>query len=163
MLIKVLNKRKMSETENLTEILKYIQESSYAILNYVRSDLTPVSRAMGSFSPDGDDLFFSTSKDSSKVLEIKKNKRVSFYFEHDNQSPEIWRSVLLIGDAEPVKVGTDDYEKAIDRLAAKSPRFKERVAKGDLGNAVIYKIITNEFQYTDRSKGNGPARKFVVK
>ncbi|NTW48155.1 MAG: pyridoxamine 5'-phosphate oxidase family protein [Chlorobiales bacterium] len=153
----------MSQAENKTEILKYILDSKYALLTYVRNDLTPVSRAMGSFAPDGDDLYFSTGKDTSKVQEIEKNKRVSFYFEHDNQAPESWKSVLLIGDAEQVSVGTTDYDKAVERMGAKSPRFRERISKGDLGSAAIYKINTSEFEYLDRSKGNGPARKIVIK
>ena len=152
----------MSQTENKTEIQKYILASRYALLNYVRHDLTPISRAIGSFAPDGDDLFFSTGKESSKVEEINKNKRVSFYFEHDNQVLEDWKSVLLIGDAEPVQVGSSDYNKAIDRLGAKSPRFRERVAKGDLDSALIYKINTREFEYLDRSKGYGPPLKISV-
>ncbi len=153
----------MSQRESKYEISKYILDSKYALLTYVRSDLTPVSRAMGSFAPDGDNLFFSTSKESAKVPEIEKNKRVSFYFEHDNQAPEGWKSVLLIGDAVQVSVGSSDYEKAVERLGNKSPRFKERVAKGDLGSAAIYKINTNAFEYLDRSKGNGPPQKIVVK
>ena len=153
----------MSQTENKTEIYKYILASRYALLNYVRHDLTPVSRAIGSFAPDGDDLFFSTGKESAKVQEINKNKRVSFYFEHDNQVQENWKSVLLIGDAEPVSVGSSDYNKAIERLGDKSPRFRERVAKGDLDSAVIYRINTSELEYLDRSKGYGPPLKISVR
>ncbi|TLU54211.1 MAG: pyridoxamine 5'-phosphate oxidase family protein [Chlorobium sp.] len=152
----------MSQIGSKTEIQKYILASRYAVLNYVRRDLTPVSRAIGSFAPDGDDLFFSTGKESSKVAEIHINKRISFYFEHDNQVLENWKSVLLIGDAEPVSVGSSDYNKAIERLGAKSPRFRERVAKGDLDSAVIYRINTSEFEYLDRSKGYGPPLKISV-
>lgn len=153
----------MSQTNNKSEIQKYILDSKYALLNYVRSDLTPVSRAIGSFAPDGDDLFFSTRQETSKVKEIEKNRRVSFYFEHDNQAPESWKSLLLIGDAEPVSVSSQDYEKAVERLGAKSPRFKERVEKGELDITVIYRIKTSEFQYLDRSKGYGPPLKSLVK
>ena len=78
----------MSNTESQSEILQYILDTKHALLTYVRSDLTPVSRAIGSFAPDGEDLFFSTSKESAKVKEIEKNRRVSFYFQHDNQVPE---------------------------------------------------------------------------
>ena len=152
----------MSQTENLPEIRTYILDSKYALLTYVRRDLTPVSRAIGSFAPDGDDLYFSTGKESSKVQEIKYNKRVSFYFEHDNQVLESWKSVLLIGDAEPVSAGSADYDKAIERLGAKSPRFRERVANGDLDSAVIYRINTRELEYLDRSKGYGPPLKISV-
>jgi pyridoxamine 5'-phosphate oxidase len=152
----------MSQSEIQTEILKYILDAKHALLTYVRSDLSPISRTMGSFAPDGENLFFSTGKESSKVREIEKNKRVSFFFEHDNQAPESWKSLLLIGNAEQVSVGSTDYEKAVDRLGAKSPRFRERIAKGELGSAAIYRIKTSELEYVDRSKGNGPLRKIVV-
>ncbi|MGB9080803.1 MAG: pyridoxamine 5'-phosphate oxidase family protein [Desulfuromonadaceae bacterium] len=153
----------MSQSESNTEILKYIQDSKFALLTYVRDDLTPVTRAIGSFAPDGEDLYFSTGKESSKVREIEKNRRVSFYFEHDNQTPDSWKSVLLIGDAKQVSAGSSDYDKGLERLGARSPRFRERIAKGDLGGAAIYRISTRELEYLDRSKGNGPARKIIVK
>ena len=153
----------MSETENYSEIWNYILDAKYALLTYVRSDLTPVSRAMGSFAPDGANLYFSTGKDTAKVPEIEKNRRVSFYFEHDNQQPDTWRSVLLIGDADQVNADSMDYATALERLGAKSPRFRERIAKGDLASAAIYRITTREVEYLDRSKGNGPTQRIIVK
>jgi pyridoxamine 5'-phosphate oxidase len=153
----------MSQRENQTEIQNYILESKYALLTYVRGDLTPISRTIGSFASDGVTLFFSTSKESQKVKEIEQNKRISFYFEHDNQLAESWKSVLLIGDAEQVSADSADYDQAIERLGAKSPRFRERIAKGDLGSAAIFRIHTRELEYLDRTKGKGPASKIVVK
>jgi nitroimidazol reductase NimA-like FMN-containing flavoprotein (pyridoxamine 5'-phosphate oxidase superfamily) len=152
----------MSQSEIQTEILQYIRDAKYALLTYVRSDLSPISRTMGSFAPDGENLYFSTGKESSKVREIEKHQRVSFFFEHDNQAPESWKNLLLIGNAEQVNAGSTDYERAVERLGAKSPRFRERIAKGDLGSAVIYRIKTSEFEYLDRSKGNGPLSKVAV-
>jgi nitroimidazol reductase NimA-like FMN-containing flavoprotein (pyridoxamine 5'-phosphate oxidase superfamily) len=152
----------MSQTESQAEILKYIQDSKVALLTYVRNDLTPVSRAMGSYAPDGLNLYFSTGKSAAKVQEIEKNRRVSFYFEHDNQATESWKSVLLIGDAEQVRAGSTDYATALDRLGAKSPRFRERIAKNELDSAAIYRINTRELEYLDRSKGNGPTQKIVL-
>lgn len=148
----------MSREEHLAEILQYIVDSRYALLTYVRSDLTPISRTMGSFAPDGVDLFFSTGKATAKVPEIEKNRRTSFFFEHDNQAPEHWKSLLLIGDAEPLSAGSSDYDKAVERLAAKSPRFRERVEKKDLDSAAIFRINTRELEYVDRSKGNSPTK-----
>jgi len=153
----------MSEEANYSEVLTYIQESKFAVLNYVRSDLTPVSRAMGSFAPDGANLYFSTGKDTAKVPEIEKNRRVSFYFERDNQQPDKWRSVLLIGDADQVSAGSTDYATALERLGAKSPRFKERIDKGDLDSATVYKITTREIEYLDRSSGYAGTRKIAVR
>ncbi|NMW22544.1 MAG: pyridoxamine 5'-phosphate oxidase family protein [Chlorobiaceae bacterium] len=153
----------MSHSEVKTEILKYILDAKYGLLNYVRSDQSPISRTIGSFAPDGENLFFSTGKESSKVREIEKNNRVSFFFEHDNQAPESWKSLLLIGDAEPVSVGSAVYDTAVERLGAKSPRFRERIAKGDLANAVIYRIKTSELEYLNRSNGNTPLQKIAVR
>jgi nitroimidazol reductase NimA-like FMN-containing flavoprotein (pyridoxamine 5'-phosphate oxidase superfamily) len=153
----------MSQPENQSDILNYIQETRFSLLTYVRSDLTPVSRAIGSFALDGTGLFFSTGKENAKVREIENHKRVSFYFEHDNQNPASWKSVLLIGDAEQVNAGSATYDNAVARLSAKSPRFRERIANGERESVAIYRINTSEFEYLDRSKGNGPARKIFLR
>ena len=153
----------MSAATAKDEILQYILESKYAALSYVRQDLAPVTRAMGSFAPHGNDLFFSTGKDTAKVREIGQHSRVSFYFEHDNQAAEAWKSVLLIGDAREVPAGGEDYHAALQSLSAKNPRFRERVAKGDLENAVIYKVTVTELEYLDRSKGYGTPRRILIR
>lgn len=147
--------------QDYREILDYVTTSKFGLLTYVRSDLAPISRAMGSFAPDGIDLFFSTGRDTAKVPEIARNERVSFYFEHDGQLPENWKSVLLIGDAELLE-GGDDYDVAVSLLIAKSPRFRERVEKGDLAGAAVYRINTREVQFLDRSRGYGPPVVSVV-
>jgi general stress protein 26 len=148
----------MSEEKNFTEILDYIANSKTAVLTYVREDLAPVSRAMGSFTPDGLDLYFSTRKVAAKVGEIFRNKRVSFFFEHDNQTPDAWKNVLLIGDAEQVTEG-HDLEAAVELLSARNPRFMERIAQGELPNTAIFRIRTKEIEYLNRSKGYGYVQK----
>jgi len=144
------------------EILAYITAMKFGVLNYVRSDLAPVSRAMGSFASDGLDIYFSTGLSSAKVGEIALNKRVSFYFEHDNQAPETWKSVLVIGDAELLNSDDTRFDTAVSSLSAKSPRFRERVEKGDLASAAVYRLAAREIQYLDRSAGYGPPRIVVV-
>jgi len=153
----------MSTAENYTEIQEYVQKSKFGLLTYVREDLTPISRTMGSFAYDGTALYFSSGKETAKVAEIARNKRVSFFFEHDSQSPGSWKSVLLIGDAELLAPGSKEYDTSIEGLSAKSPRFKDRVAKGDLGSAAIYRIGVAEIEYLDRSRGAGPAQRILVK
>lgn len=153
----------MSEIQNHDEIISYIQGTKVALLTYLRGDLTPVTRAIGSFAADDTDLFFSTGKDTAKVSEIEKQKRVSFYIEQANQAPDTWKSVLLIGDAALLDTGSVDYATALQHLGAKSPRFKERIDKGDLGSAAIYKINTREIEYLDRSSGYAGVRKIAVK
>ncbi|NTW52529.1 MAG: hypothetical protein HGB22_08075 [Chlorobiaceae bacterium] len=148
----------MSREERLAEIQQYILDTKYALLTYVRSDLSPITRTMGSFAPDGLNIFFSTGKATSKVKEIEKNRRASFFFEHDNQLPEQWKSLLLVGEAEALSAGSSDYDKAVERLAAKSPRFRQRVENGELDSAAIYRINTSELEYVDRSTSNSPTR-----
>ncbi|KAF0219095.1 MAG: putative stress protein [Geobacteraceae bacterium] len=143
------------------EVLDYIGRSKFAVLTYVREDLAPVSRAMGSFAPDGLDLYFSTRKDAPKVQEIDRHRNVSFFFEHDNQALETWKNVLLIGEAEQLEQG-DKLDRAVLLLGNRNPRFKERVANGELQNTAIFRIRTKEIEYLDRSKGNGSVKKEYV-
>jgi pyridoxamine 5'-phosphate oxidase len=140
------------------EISNYIQQTKFAVLTYVRHDLTPISRAMGSFALDGNDLIFSTRRDAGKVGEIGRHRRVSFFFEHDNQAPDTWKNVLLIGEAEPV-TGGPDLDTAVAQLSARSPRFRERAARGELSDTAIFRIRTREIEYLDRSAGYGAVQK----
>ncbi len=148
----------MSDVENLAEISQYIRDSRYAVLNYVREDLSPISRTIGSFALDGDDLFFSTGKDAAKVREIGNHPRLSVHFEREGQELESWKSVLLVGDAEQASSGTSGHEHAVSLLSAKSPRFRERVERGDLAGIVIHRIRIREFQFLDFSKSPVPLR-----
>jgi len=147
----------MSDQGN-EDILEYIAATRFGVLNYVRSDLAPVSRVMGSFAGSGFDIFFSTGRQNAKVGEIALNKRVSFYFQHDNQAPETWKSVLVIGDARLLGKDDDGFETAVSALSAKSPRFRERVEKGELASAAVYRLVAKEVQYLDRTAGYGAPR-----
>lgn len=97
------------------------------------------------------------------MRKLEKHKRVSFYIEQANQTPDTWKSVLLIGDAEPLETGSADYATALLRLGAINPRFKERIEKGDLDSATVYKITTREIEYLDRSSGYAGVRKIAVR
>jgi len=150
----------MSQNELLSEALDYAKNTRFATLNYVRQDNAPVSRAIGSFAFDGSKVVFSTQKDAAKVSAIKLNKRISFFFEHDNQELASWKSVLALGSAEIVE---EKQEK--DRIAAilalRNPRFKERIDKGELDKVALFSLKTEEVQYLDRS--NGPAGNKAIK
>jgi nitroimidazol reductase NimA-like FMN-containing flavoprotein (pyridoxamine 5'-phosphate oxidase superfamily) len=142
----------MSNNELLKEALNYAQKTRFATLNYIRQDKTPISRAMGSFAFDGSNIVFSSQNDAAKVSAIKSNKRISFFFEHENQELASWKSVLAIGNAELVEEKTEkDRVAAI--LAARNPRFKERIDKGELDKVALFSIKTDEIQYLDRGKG----------
>lgn len=151
----------MSNTQWEEEVIDYIAKSSFAILAYVREDKTPILRSMGSFATSGLDLYFTSRKDSVKVKEIEINQQVSFFFEHDNQSLPSWKSVLLSGKVELIEK-EPEFSKGVELLCNKNPRFKERVAKGELETSGIFKIKTREIEYLDYSKGFGFVQKFKL-
>lgn len=151
----------MSNEQWQKEVTEYIKETKYAILSYVREDGVPVLRSMGGFVLSGLDIYFSSGKATAKVNEIEKHKQVSFFFEQDNQTLPAWKSVLLIGDAEQVAEG-GERDKAVELLSNKSPKFKEKVANGELPNIAIFKIKAREIQYLDWSKGPGNVQKIIL-
>jgi len=151
----------MNETSWQSEVIDYITKTKFAVLAYVREDKIPLVRSMGSFALSGFNLYFSSGKNTSKVSEIVKNPQVSFFFEHPNQNLENWKSVLVLGRAELLTTGTE-YDNAVELLGNRNPRFKERVAKGELAHTAIFKIKAKEIEYLDYSKGFGNVQKFKL-
>lgn len=150
----------MNTKELHREITEYIDAAKFAVLGYVRRDQTPLLRAMGSFVPDGLDLYFSTGKNAPKVQEIGRNQRISFFFEHDNQELPTWRNVLLLGLAEKVENVTE-LQHAVKLLSNRSPHFKEQVARGNLPETQIFRLRTDEVEYLDFGRGMGHVHRVV--
>ena len=144
----------MSDTQLQSEALAYIANSRFGLLTYIRPDGAPITRAMGSFAPDRENIVFSTQSKSGKVSAISSNERVSFFFEQDGQELAQWKNVLVIGNAIPAE---SDAEKARQAaiLAQRNPRFKEKIEKDGLNGTSIFTLKTEEIQYLDRSKGSG--------
>lgn len=136
------------------EALAYISSTRFGLLTYVRSDKSPVTRAMGSFALDGADIVFSTQTKAAKVAAITADKRISFFFEQDNQEPAKWINALVIGDVEsPQNDSEKDHLIAI--LSQRNPKFKEKVEKDGLTGTSIFTLKTKEIQYLNRSNGLG--------
>jgi len=151
----------MSNAPLHREVADYIDATTFAVLAYVRNDQAPVLRAMGSFVSSGLDIYFSTRKDAAKVQEISQHPRISFFFEHDNQELSAWRNVLLVGHAERIETGVE-LQRAVDLLSSRNPRFRERIAQGDLPNTQIFKLKTEEVEYLDYGQGLGHVQKVVL-
>lgn len=132
----------------------YIAQTRWATLATVRADHAPVLRAMGSFAPDGLDVFFSTPAKTGKTKDIEKNNWVNLFFQHEGQELAAFKNVALIGKASEVK-DVDELKKAFTLLSARNPRFKERAEKGELKDTVIYKVKAKEVKYLDFAKGFG--------
>ncbi|NTW57457.1 MAG: pyridoxamine 5'-phosphate oxidase family protein [Chlorobiaceae bacterium] len=148
----------MSNIETLEAIHGYIRATRYATLIYVREDLNPIAREIGSYIFDGGNLYFSTGRESAKVREITVHPGISIYFKQDGQSLEAWKSVLLIGIASELQSGNDEYTRVVSLISEKSPRFRQRAESGELSSAVIYRVTPGEFHYLDYSRNNVPEK-----
>lgn len=135
-------------------VADYIRTTRLAVLTTVREDGAPVSRVMGSFAPQGVDVYFSTRKDAAKTRHIARNNLVNFYFQHDNQEMASFSCVTIIGRAEVAEGPVFDHGLAL--LSARSPRFKARVENGELANIGIYLIRAKEIKYLDCARPFGP-------
>lgn len=151
----------MSQDALREEITTYIDKTRFAVLAYSRNDGTPLLRSMGSFVPSDFDLYFSTRGDALKVRAISESSRVSFFFEHENQEIGQWKNVLLIGEAVKVVEGPE-LDRAVALLSDRNPRFRERVAKGELPNIAILRLKTEEVEFLDYGKGLGHVRKVTL-
>jgi hypothetical protein len=50
-----------------------------------------------------------------------------------------------------------EYQRAVEILGARNPRFKARAERGELADTAIYLIHTSEIKYLDYARGTGPA------
>jgi uncharacterized pyridoxamine 5'-phosphate oxidase family protein len=137
-------------------VLEYIKQTRWATLATVREDGAPVLRVMGSFAPDGRNVLFSTRKYAANVGQIARNSFVNFFFQHENQKLETFKNVAIIGRAEELVDGLE-YQRAVEILGARNPRFKARAERGELADTAIYLIHTSEIKYLDYARGTGPA------
>jgi nitroimidazol reductase NimA-like FMN-containing flavoprotein (pyridoxamine 5'-phosphate oxidase superfamily) len=145
----------LTPTELRLAVHEYIKQTRWGTLTTVREDGAPVSRAMGSFAPDGANLFFSTPKKAAKVRHIAKNNLVNFFFQHEGQDLATFKNVAVIGRAEEV-TGDVEYQRAVQLLSARNPRFKARAERGELKETSLFLIRTTEIKYLDYSRGVGP-------
>lgn len=138
----------------------YIAFTRWAFLAITRKDGAPTIRPIASVTPveaGSVDVYFSTPRDSSKVRAIRQNAFVSFYFQHDALDIASYKGVSLIGDAVEITAQSEEYSVAVAALSARSPHFKSRVEKGELGATAIFRVKAREVRFSDYAKGRGPA------
>lgn len=142
-------------SDDIKKVKEYIKSTKYATLGYVSKEGTPSLRAMGSFTNDELDLYFSSGKNAAKVSNIEVNPTISFLFQHEGQELTSFKSVTYVGKASLIK-DEEELKKAVSLLGEKNPRFKERAEKGQLSETAIFKVVPQNIQYLDYSNGIGP-------
>ena len=143
----------MSSTTKATE---YISKTKFVVLATTGVEGIPFIRTLASFANEDLTIFFSTGKKTAKVEQIKSNNQVALLFQHEGQELSGFQNVTIAGEAKAV---TNDSElaKAIQLLSDRSPRFKERAEKGQLGETEIFKVTPKTLKFLDFSKGLGSA------
>jgi nitroimidazol reductase NimA-like FMN-containing flavoprotein (pyridoxamine 5'-phosphate oxidase superfamily) len=144
---------------NLQELTTEFVDSLTASVRFVSlatiSDDGPVVRSIGSWAIRGSTLYFSTSRSSNKVNQLAHDPRVSVQLLAEGQELPKLRNLVLSGTANLLE--GEARAAAIAAIGARSPRFKERADKGQLGDSALYAVKSTQAKLVDFSKGTGPA------
>lgn len=136
------------------EVENYIKSTKYVVLGTVNENI-PVQRTLGAFANDGLTVYFSTNINTEKVKHIGKNPHVSLFFQQEGQDITSFKNVSIIGQAIHLS-GKKELEEAISIIGSRNPRYKERVAKGEVKDAALFKVEPIEIKFLDFSRGIGP-------
>ncbi len=145
-----------SNSEILSSAKDYIEKTKWVVLASVSQDNKPALRTMGSVVNDDLNIYFSTGKNTAKVAQIESNPFVTFLFQHEGQELSAFKNVTYTGKAKQLSC-EKELAKAIELLSNRSPRFKARAEKGELGATAIFKVEPVSIKYLDYSSGMGPS------
>ncbi|MBP2625469.1 MAG: pyridoxamine 5-phosphate oxidase-related FMN-binding protein [Firmicutes bacterium] len=140
---------------NTKSLYEYLNQTKFIVLATTSDEQVPTVRTLASFAVDELTTYFSTGKKTDKVQQIKSNPQVSILFQHENQELGSFVNATITGKATEITAETE-LEKVIKLLSDRSPRFKERVEKGEIANNTFFRIDPQEVKVLDFSKGVGP-------
>lgn len=144
---------------NLQDLTTELVDSLTSSVRFVSlatiSNDGPVVRSIGAWAISGSTLYFSTSRSSDKVTQLAADPRVSVQLLAEGQELPKLRNLVLNGAAK--LLDGEERATAIAVIGARSPRFKERADKGQLGDSAIYAVKSTKVKLVDFSKGAGPA------
>jgi len=147
---------------NTNGLHDYLNQTKFIVLSTISNEQVPTLRTLASFAVHELTTYFSTGKVTDKVQQIKANPQVSVLFQHENQELGSFYNATIAGKA--TEITTDsEREKAIKLLSDRSPNFKARVEKGEIGNNAFFRIDPQEIKVLDFSKGLGPNAVGIIK
>lgn len=138
------------------QIPQYLDATRFIVLSTVDAGNAPATRTLASFAADGLTVYFSTGKSSDKVAQLGANPNVSILFQHERQELPAFSNVEIRGVAEVLGEG-EEKAKAIQLIARRNPRFKERAEKGELSGSALVRVTPKKVKVVDFSRGYGPA------
>lgn len=129
--------------------LALITSSKTLILNTVGRDGYPNSRILYSHANDEFAIYFSTATNSEKVADITENCKVSAYYENTAQELSHWKNAILYGNAVALKLGSEEYKKAVSLISKRSENFRKRAEDNLLGENTLFKITPYKVKVLD--------------
>lgn len=138
------------------QIPSYLDQTPFIVLSTVDGGNAPATRTLASFAADGFTVYFSTGQASDKIGQIGRNPNVSILFQHERQELAIFANVEIRGVAEVLGEG-EEKAKAIQLIARRNPRFRERAEKGQLSGSALVRVRPTKVKVVDFSRGFGPA------
>lgn len=125
--------------ENKEDIIDYLYNSKSLALATVAEDNTPQLRSIGGYGVEGYNIYFATSKDSDKVIQIANNSNVVLLFQHEGQQAP--KNVTLYGKAEALE--GEEYQRAVEIIKKRRPQLPLSKDK------VVYHIIPEKIKTLD--------------
>jgi len=140
----------------LKEALKIQAENAnYIVLGTIGDNGLPALRVLGSYAVGDNHVYFSTPASSRKIQHIKANPGVSILIQKDGQKSPDFSNIALSGKARVIS-DKAEFTKVAELIAARSPRFKQRLANGEIGTeTALVQVDLVDARITDLSKGPG--------
>ncbi|MDD5465162.1 MAG: pyridoxamine 5'-phosphate oxidase family protein [Candidatus Omnitrophica bacterium] len=139
------------------EIKSYINNTKLFTLATIDSgngEIYPALRVIGAFATNGFTIYFSTGKDSAKSKQIENNPNVTAYFQQEGQALPNFRNVTVIGKARLLQC-EGEFNKALELIGNRNPRFKERIKNNGRDKVAIFKIKPETIKSLDYGRGHG--------
>lgn len=118
------------------------------VLATVGIDGIPDLRTLGGFGISDYVIYFSTNKNSNKVLQIANKKEVSLLFQHENQFISKFFNVTIYGEA--VLLDNEvEFKKGKELIIGRKPFLKITKATHN-----IYKVVPKKIKALDFEEKN---------
>ncbi len=144
----------------IEELKQYAAAVENVVLATVDGEGSPHLRTLGSFAVEDSLVYFSTPAKSAKVQRLLENQRVAVLFQREGQKIPAFVNLELRGRARVI-LDEAEFSRAAELIAGRSARFRERLAKGEVGpETLIVKITGEELRRVDLSRGAGSVSVF---
>ena len=127
---------------SIKEIQDYVYENKSLVLATVCPGGRPHVRHIGGYTIDGKDIYFNTTKGSTKTEDIAAQPRVALLFQHEGQ--QSLKNITFYGDASPLE--GQDASNVAELIKKRRPQLQYNEETN-----VIYKVDVDRIKILDFS------------